>query len=286
MKRRLLLQSVALPMLFVGPAMGADLPAKAPPSLAPATPAYNWTGFYVGLNAGGAWGHSDVTTNPSCTTIAPFFNYFCTGSQANANAIAAAGTGSMSGSGFTGGGQIGYNFRIDRAVLGIESDINSFNIKASRQVGAIYPVGGGAFPPGINFTINSSVDTNWLFTARGRAGWLLFDSLLAYATGGLAVTDLHVAQAFRDSTIPVSGAGNWSGSKTKLGWTVGGGFEWALTRNWSVKAEYLYLNFGSVNAAGLVVEPVGAPPPGYGNAISTSADLSAHIARAGVNYRF
>jgi outer membrane immunogenic protein len=191
----------------------------------------------------------------------------------------------MSGSRFTGGGQIGYNFQIDRAVLGIESDIDYFNIKGSRQVGGIYPGGGPVFPAGANFAISSSVHTNWLFTARGRAGWLLSNNLLAYATGGLAVTEIHVTHAFRDSALPVPGVGNWSGSKTKLGWTVGGGFEWALTRNWSVKAEYLYLNFGSVDAAGLVVEPLGAPS-GYANAISTSADLSAHIARAGVNYKF
>jgi opacity protein-like surface antigen len=50
-----------------------------------------------------------------------------------------------------------------------------------------------------------------------------------------------------------------------------------------VKAEYLYLNFGSVDAAGLIVNP---SPPGYANAISTSVDLTAHIARLGINFRF
>lgn len=282
MKSRLL-QSVALPVLFAGPALGADLPVKAPPP--PPTAAYNWTGFYVGLNAGGAWGRSDVTTDPSCATVPSFSPYFCGPGfgQNNAVAIAAAGTGSMSGSGFTGGGQIGYNFQVDRTLLGVESDINYFNIKASRQVSGNYPVGGGAFGPGASFTINSSVDTNWLFTARGRIGWLLSNNLLAYATGGLAVTDLHATHAFRDSVTALPASGTWSGSATKLGWTVGGGLEWALTRNWSVKAEYLYLNFGSVDATGVVVNPVVV---GYANAITTSADLTAHIARAGVNFKF
>jgi outer membrane immunogenic protein len=91
-----------------------------------------------------------------------------------------------------------------------------------------------------------------------------------------------VTHAFGDTYNP-PGVGNWSGSKTKLGWTVGGGLEWALTRNWSVKAEYLYLNFGSIDAAGVIRNPI---PAGYANAISTSTDLAAHVARAGVNFKF
>jgi outer membrane immunogenic protein len=59
---------------------------------------------------------------------------------------------------------------------------------------------------------------------------------------------------------------------------------WALNRNWSVKAEYLYVKFASVNASGFLVSAT--PPPGYANAISTSADLTARIARGGVNYKF
>jgi len=68
----------------------------------------------------------------------------------------------------------------------------------------------------------------------------------------------------------------------KLGWTAGGGLEWALTRNWSVKAEYLFVKFGSINASGTVI----GTAAGYGSAISTSTDLTANIARAGVNYKF
>ena len=58
--------------------------------------------------------------------------------------------------------------------------------------------------------------------------------------------------------------------------------EWALNRNWSVKAEYLFVKFGSINASGTVT----GTAIGYGSAISTSTDLTASIARAGVNYKF
>ena len=79
------------------------------------------------------------------------------------------------------------------------------------------------------------------------------------------------------------GTGTWSGSDTKVGWTVGGGLEWAWSRDWSVKAEYLYLDFGSVSAAGTIFNPGFV---GYANAISTSTDLTAQVARLGVNRRF
>jgi outer membrane immunogenic protein len=278
-----LLGSVALPALLAGPAMAADMPVKAPP---PPAAVFSWAGFYAGLNAGGAWGRSDAATSVSCTPVPGFLPYFCspTGGQANAAAVAAAGTGSMSGSRFTGGGQIGYNWQNGSLVYGFEADVEAFNIRASRRASANYPV---AFLPGMTastFTVASSIDTDWLFTARGRVGWA-FATLLAYATGGVAVTKLSATHAFRDNygAPGFAGAGTWSGSATKVGWTAGGGLEWAASRNWTVKVEYLYLSFGSVGAAGTIINPITL---GYANAIATSVDLTAHIARAGINFKF
>ena len=285
-----LLRTVALPVILAGPAMAADLPLKARPVL---DPVFNWTGFYVGVNAGEAWARSDLTTTVSCAAPPPgFFNYFCGPGfgQANAAAVAAAGTGSITASAFTGGGQVGYNKQYDRLVLGGELDLDSFNINGSRQVGGVFPFGNGRvpFPPGRAFTISSAVSTNWLFTARGRAGWA-FDNLLVYVTAGLAVTDLHLNNSYLDNVVLGPGRGTWNASAARLGGTIGGGLEWALSRSWSVKAEYLYLYFGSISATGMIVNPNGGGggnPAGYANAISTSADLTAQIARAGLNYRF
>ena len=72
----------------------------------------------------------------------------------------------------------------------------------------------------------------------------------------------------------------WNATAFDVGWTVGAGIEWAFANNWTARVEYLYVDFGSVTATGII----GASP--YANGISTSTDLSAQIARAGVNYKF
>lgn len=232
-----------------------------------ASPAYNWSGFYLGLNAGGAWGRANATTS------APSGDYL---PAPDNTLVAAAGTGSMSGSGFTGGVQAGYNWQSNNIVYGVELDFGAFNVGASRSgAGSL----SGNFFAAVPFVVTNSADTDWLFTARGRIGWVI-SNVLAYATGGLAVTRIETANSHWDNVWPSPVTTNWKASDTKLGWTLGGGFEWALGNNWTVKTEYLYLNFGSVNSAGLITTG------GYSQAISTSTDLTAHIARAGVNFKF
>ena len=273
-----LLGGAALPAFIVGPAMAADLPVKAPAPAA-VTRVYDWTGLYVGLNAGGAWGRSALNTSASCTLPpgATFLVFGCS----TVPVVDAAGTGSMSKAAFVGGGQIGYNLQSNSAVFGVEVDFNSFHIKNSRQGTGNYAP---PFPP-TAFTLSSSVNTNWLFTARGRVGWA-FNNLLPYVTGGLAVTDLSASNSFQDNCCsgpgPGPASGAWSASKTKVGWTVGGGLEWAFAQNWSAKVEYLYVHFDSIGASGLII----AGGPAYASAISTSTDLTANIARAGINYKF
>ena len=109
------------------------------------------------------------------------------------------------------------------------------------------------------------------------------DNVLYYATGGVAVTDISSSNSI--TTPPAFGpqvVGTWGASLTKAGWTAGGGVEWGVARNWTVRAEYLYVHFDAVTANGVVTRTAA----GYGSAISTATDLSAHIARAGLNYRF
>jgi outer membrane immunogenic protein len=278
--KRRLLGSVASSALLASSAIAADMPVKAlPPAL------YNWTGFYAGLNAGGAWGWSDPATVVSCAPVPGFLPYFCNpvGGQANAAAVNAAGTGSMSGSAFAGGGQVGYNVQHRNLVFGVELDVEAFNLRLSRQASGTYPLNFLSGMAGRTFTVASSVNTDWLFTARVRAGWA-FDTVLVYATVGVAATELRASHAFTDNVAPpFFGAGIWSASATKTGLAAGVGAEWAAWRKWTVKVEYLYLNFGSVSASGLIFNRV---PLGYAQGISTSADLTAHIARAGINFHF
>ena len=133
--------------------------------------------------------------------------------------------------------------------------------------------------PGTFFTINQSIKTDWLFTARPRIGWASNNWLL-YVTGGLAVTEIKYNNTFTDT---FGGAfENGSISKTKAGWVVGGGVEYGLTRNWSVKAEYLYMDFGNVSSTGAMSAFGGLSFA----SLNHSADLKANVVRAGINYRF
>ena len=250
-------------------------------------PAYNWTGFYIGANAGGTWARSDAITTTDCNS--PFVPpaYFCGsvgGGAANAAAVNAAGTGTITASGFTGGIQAGYNWQAASWIFGLETDFDSFHLKSSHQSTGAYATTIGPVAAGNPFSVNSSIATDWLYTVRGRVGVLVTPNLMGYATGGLALTRLTVSNSFGDNVLAPPGAvENASKSKVKTGWTVGGGLEWALTNNWSVKAEYLFIDFGHVAATGTITNPF---PPGYSQGMSTSSDLTAQVARIGVNRKF
>jgi outer membrane immunogenic protein len=285
--KRRLLRGAALPALLAGPAIAADMPVKAPPAPPPA--AYGWTGFYVGLNAGGTWAHSDADTNVNCnvTLGSPPLPYLCASGfgAANGPAVNAAGSGTITASGFTGGIQAGYNWQGPNLIYGLETDFGAFHLRGSRQGTGTYPVSGPGplVNAGAPFAINSSFSTDWLYTLRGRIGVPVSSNLMAYATGGLALTRLGVSSSFSD--IDPNTAGSTNGSETKAGWVVGGGLEYALVNNWSIKAEYLFMEFGKVTATGTILNPT-VVIGGYAQGISTSSDLTAQVARVGVNYKF
>ncbi len=282
--------------LLCGVAAGALASALGTPGMAQAQP-YDWTGFYVGAYAGGAWGHSNAVTGATCPALGwtgTFTGgYFCSvstppASSANAAAVSAAGTGPASSSAFVGGGQAGYNWQANNIVYGIEADIGSFSLKASRQGGGVYPTNSMfVFLTGKNFTVGSSISTDWLFTARGRLGWTV-DNWLLFATGGLAVTNLQSTLNFSDNNaagfpIVPGASGFGSNAQTKVGLALGAGAQYALNKNWSLKAEYLYVSFNSIDTTALVTHQ---GFHGYTNMLDTTQDLKAHMARVGVNYRF
>jgi outer membrane immunogenic protein len=252
-----------------GAAAAADL-ASAPYTKAAAmSPGYNWSGWYVGGNAGYAWGKSD----PSTTTEFTPTNYWNVLSVPQVNA---AGVGPrLNTSGFVGGGQFGYNYQAGNVVWGAETDFESFKLKGSRFGGAAYACCAGSF------TLGQTTSTDWLFTLRGRLGWAA-NNLLLYATGGLAVTNLKYGEVFVD-TFGANEAVNYS--KTKAGWTVGAGAEYGIDKNWTVKAEYLYLDFGSLSGTSLL-GPVAVTGACNCTRMFHSTDLTAGVARLGVNYRF
>jgi outer membrane immunogenic protein len=284
-------RTIALPVLVVAGTFGcrqvasaADLPAQAP--VYKAAPASNgWTGFYLGANFGGVWGASNSQT----TTVGAAGTYVVSNDVPTFDAVGAQHP-KTSGF-FTGGAQLGYNWQLGAmGLVGLEADFQSFSTKGSTSSTAVYP----SFAPAA-FTISSSVSTDWLATVRGRAGVIASRDWLVYGTGGLAIGQVRASWGFTDTcafyaicggfVVPgLSAAEAASASATKVGWTAGAGFETRLASNWSVKAEYLYVNLGSVSATGLISNA--AFYGGTANAISHSANVSDHIGRVGLNYHF
>jgi outer membrane immunogenic protein len=271
-----LLAGAALLALAGAPALAADMgrpPAPAPVyTKAPMMPVYSWTGGYIGLNAGYSWGDSETTT----TTLFPVQAYFAASSVP---AIATAGAQAVKPDGFTGGGQIGYNWQAGSAtVVGLEADFESFGLKRTVNSGAVvYPC---CAPTA--FAIASGVQTTWLATFRARLGYLVTPSTLLYVTGGGAVTDLQGAFAFADNFGPAFESGAFT--TAKLGWTAGGGIEWAVSGGWSAKAEYLFVSFPTVTTTSTNLVVGGAAVPNQ--TFTHSADLDANIVRLGLNYKF
>jgi outer membrane immunogenic protein len=272
--RKVFLAGVALLTLVSGSAMAADMrPAPAPVyTKAPMAPVYSWTGAYIGLNAGYGWGDSEVVTS---TVFAPA-GYF---RPSSVPAVNAAGAQTIKPNGFTGGGQIGYNWQASPVtVVGLEADFEYFGLKGSSTSGAVYPC---CAPTA--FTINQSVKTDWLATFRARLGYLVTPNALIYVTGGGAVTDLKGTFIFTDTFATANESASFS--STKLGWTVGGGVEWTLWSGWTAKAEYLFVSFPSASVTSnnlTAFTPAVASPT---NTFTHSADLDAHIARFGLNYK-
>ncbi|WP_454655971.1 outer membrane protein [Bosea beijingensis] len=111
MKKYLLASVAALGLVAAGAASAADLPSRKGPVAAPVymPPAFSWTGFYVGANAGYGWG--------------------------NVNANGWANVGDLDG--FVGGGQIGYNYQMGQFVLGLEADLQGADLSSGNNLGLL-----------------------------------------------------------------------------------------------------------------------------------------------------
>ena len=203
-------------------ALAADLPSRhAPPVFVPPPPipVFTWTGLYVGGQVGYEFGRSNAfASNPVLGGLA-----------ANGS----------SPSGVIGGAHIGYNFSTQSlpflggtglgplgsgGVIGIEGDVDGSDYRTT------YGLGG----------ISDSARQDIQGSIRGRLGFTV-DRALFYATGGAAFGGLRNVYV-----NPLTGA-NDSLSHTKVGYTVGGGVEYAITNNWSLRAEYRYTDFGTIN---------------------------------------
>ncbi len=267
--------AAALTVATAVTAQAADLPTrKAPPAPIFVPPPFTWTGFYVGVNAGGAWATGNTTVNAFFPTSSVYYaNY-------NNNSL---GTGA---SGFIGGGQAGYNYQSGAAVFGIETDFDGSSMSKSKSIiGSPFTVPLATFATGTDyFTTNASARLNWLGTTRGRIGFVATpdNRLMFYGTGGVAYGggNAHASVNDLDNLVGYYG----SNSQTRVVWTIGGGVEYAITNNITIKGEYLYYDLGSSNRT---ITPLSSFPLSPVNSwITAKTTYEGSIFRAGVNYKF
>ncbi len=251
-----------------------------------------WAGLYAGLNAGYGWGATTgvgVSPNGFADRFAGFWNDKISDEdpiggnapwwslfQPTAMSGANTGLANVSRNGFVGGGQIGWSYQdSSNVVLGVEADFQgtllhgkgSYTGGVFEQAGYIdksengletllvtrQAIGGGVVSAG----------TDWMGTVRGKLGYAITDTLLAYGTGGLAYGAVNASavhwnassiQRQNDDTGKLAWSyanpaafGGSSYSGVRAGWSAGGGVEWMFANNWSAKAEALYYNLGAVD---------------------------------------
>jgi outer membrane immunogenic protein len=267
--KKIALATTALFVLSAGAASAADLAArpytKAPP---PVVAVYNWTGFYIGVNGGGAWGREDNSFLGNAAFTAP-------GAFPATSAFITASQQSNNQGRFTGGAQVGYNWQAGNWLLGVEGDINYLERKT-------YGFAGSGFP-GIN-VVSTSSTPEWFATLRGRVGILATPTFLLYGTGGVAFTDNGGKQNLVITQGAFTGFFNNTNDDVRVGWTAGAGAEWGFAPNWSAKLEYLHVGFERQTDNVLFTGNLAAGFPGSAATISRRTDFD--IVRAGINYRF
>jgi opacity protein-like surface antigen len=266
---------------LAGQAAAADLPShKAPPPAPP--PVFTWTGFYVGFNAGYAW-----SASPSIT--ASTANVLDLTGFGLASAVGASGAPVARLEGFFFGGQAGYNWQFaDKFIVGLEADIQGAGVRGGGGIASIVPA-----TPGFAVTGGRlKRDLEYLGTVRGRLGYAVTPTLMAYVTGGLAYGGANLTATLPQSLTPAVLLGNPGKGdlyENLVGWTIGAGGELALSRNVSAKAEYLYYDLGG-QALSTAADPLAFVDPALGlrllNATNVSTRFNGHLVRLGLNYRF
>ena len=248
--KKSLLGGLVLSLTMGSAAMAAEMAVKARPYV---PQVYNWTGCYVGVEGGGAWGRSkhSAVTEPGFGTVGDFTPFFTI-------------------RGGLAGGEAGCNATIgDNAygvwVMGAEFDMSWTNKKGSSPQSGLAGVLGGTT------AFLDETRERWISTSRVRIGpsW---DRWWAYVTGGFATAGVRATV-----TGPFFGAVD--DTKTLFGWTAGVGVEYAWWDTWSIKVEYLYARFE--NRSFFDIPPVGVALP-----TTRELNIDDHIVRVGLNWHF
>lgn len=248
----------------------------------PPVPVQTWTGAYIGLNGGYAWQDRPVALTMN--------------DPASINGISLVSGLSIPhkiDGGFA-GFQAGYNWQYaPRWLTGIETDFQFGKVGGTPSLPLITSLAG---VPGL---VNFEESVKWFGTLRGRLGFLATDNMLVYGTGGLAYgrvdhaanfrTDVATDALFATYSYSCAGGGNvcfnGNSSQIQFGWTVGGGAEFTLWNNITLKTEYIYVNLGhgSVTMTALATRFANLVPSSM---TLDTGDVDLHVFRAGLNARF
>ena len=245
--KTVLLGAVGLIAVGALPAHGADLPARTS-TKAPAmvSAIYDWSGFYLGLNAGGAFSHNCWTNTNSL----------------GAATIPNAAEGCHNASGGLAGGQLGYRWQSANWVFGIEAKGDWADLKGSNP---------STFIAGT--TNQTKVDAVGQVTGQVGYAW---NTVLWYLKGGAAVTDNNYQGI---ATAP--GVVTDQATATRWGGVVGTGVEVSFAPNWSVGVEYDHMFLGNHNATLNTTAPA---PGGLSRIDSVKQDVD--MGSVHVNYRW
>ena len=233
-------------------------------SAAPPAP-HNWAGFYAGGHLGYGWSAGTPGITGNALLLSALVTVGAIPSSLSADP-----------KGWLAGVQAGYNFQVNKFVYGVEADFSLADIQGSNSV-----VRPGPILPFATYTTSVEQRMEWFGTLRGRLGVAATDQILLYGTGGLAFGRSNYGANIRRTAFLLNYNVPASPDVTRVGWTIGGGAEYALAGKWSVKAEYLYYDLGNVSTTGyLTIGPV---------VTATSATYSfatrGSIARVGFNYK-
>jgi outer membrane immunogenic protein len=286
--KKVLLGGVALITLsFVGAAVAADMPVKAPPPVAVNT----WTGYYVGIDAGGIYGSHE----------SDYFSQSPGFGAGGATTYDPASLGTESHWGATGGVYAGYNWAVTPSwVIGVEGDwsktsLGNTSVDPQLTSGGV-PVpspctsAGAAGAPTCNGVLMSD-NLSWIATVRGRLGYT-YGSMMLYGTAGGAWASLEQSGAvvplnLAAATNPLGRVGSiaLSQNATLTGWVAGGGVEFMATANWLVRIEYLHYAFdGGATRSAACSQCLAGAFSGAGNFTWGSATYD--TVRAGLAYKF
>lgn len=283
-------------MLAVSTAFAADLPRRPIPAAEVVVPpAFTWTGFYGGLNAGLGIGRSTAKTSAGDGSLLD---------QRSISYLQLDRT-KYRRDGFVGGGQVGYNHQFKPGngfVVGVEADIQYADLTRKRNWNQNPTFAAAGYTGSDQIGINTRSGVDFLGTVRGRLGYAA-DRVLIYGTGGLAYGGANYRQGINDNwVVTYPNGGGTSGNvrylatatETQTGVAYGGGIEYALpTENIlnlghsagvSLKAEYLHYDLGTFKARSYTAVPNAQGQPQLGS--TTKIRNEGDLVRAGFNVKF